>query len=132
MSQDTTMEKRATADLLPERTRSGRCYVPNVDILENEDELLLLADVPGAGGNDIDINYEQGQLTVHARVRERQGADTTYLLREYGVGDFHREFRVGEVIDASKIQAEVKEGVLTVHLPKAEAAKPRRIQVKTT
>lgn len=112
-----------------ERTRSGRHYQPNVDILEKEDELLLLADMPGAKPGEIDIRFEEGELTIHAPVAERQGAETNYLLAEYGVGDFYRTFRVSEQIDASKIQAEYSEGVLRLRLPKVEAAKPRKIEV---
>ena len=131
MADNAMQEKRETVAVEPERTRSGRAYVPNVDIIERSEELLLLADVPGAGGDDVNIRYENGLLTIDARVAERQGGDTRYLLREYGVGDYYREFRIGESIDASKIQAEVKNGVLTIHLPKAEAIKPRKIRVTT-
>jgi len=105
--------------------------VPAVDIIEKDDELLLMADVPGARADGIDIQYERGELTITARVQPRQPAGTTYLLREYGVGDFVRTFRVSEAIDASKIEAEVADGVLTLHLPKAEALKTRKIAVKT-
>jgi HSP20 family protein len=111
-----------------ERTRCGT-YAPAVDIIETDNELLLIADVPGASAEGIDINYERGELTLHARVPRRQDADTRYLLREYGVGDYYRCFRVGEGIDAQKISAEVNAGVLTLHLPKAEAIKPRKIRV---
>jgi HSP20 family protein len=112
-----------------EWTRSGQFYRPNVDILEQADELLVVADVPGAAASEIDIHFEDGQLTVRANVKNRQGDSTRYLLREYGVGDFYRTFRVGEQIDASRIKAEFADGVLTLHLPKIEAVKPRKIAV---
>jgi HSP20 family molecular chaperone IbpA len=112
-----------------ERTRGGRYYQPNVDILEKENELLLLADMPGAKAEAIDVRFEDGELTIHAPVAERQSADAKYLLAEYGVGDFYRTFRVSEQIDAAKIQAEFSDGVLRLHLPKVEAVKPRRIAV---
>ena len=128
----TNLEKRTTTVDEPERIRSGRTYVPAVDIIERRDELLLLADVPGAQAEDIDIQYERGELTLTARVTPRQSAPPTYLLNEYGVGDFVRTFQVGEGIDAAKIQAEVNSGVLTLRLPKAETAKTRKIAVKTT
>ncbi len=115
-----------------ERTRSGRVFTPSVDIVESAEELTLLADVPGVTAESIDIRFEQGELSIHARVEPRQPADTTrYLLREYGVGDYHRVFRVGETIDSSRIGAEVIDGVLKVHLSKAEAVKPRKIAVKS-
>ena len=128
----TAIEKRESATTEPEFTYGGRGYVPAVDIIEEDDELLLLADVPGAAAENIDINYERGLLTLHARVEPRQGEDTDYLLREYGVGDFHRSFQIGEGIDADKIHAEIANGVLTLHLPKTATLKPRKVQVKAT
>jgi HSP20 family molecular chaperone IbpA len=130
MSDTTTLDKRVATMDQPERTRSGRTYSPAVDIIEKPDELLLLADVPGAKADGIDIHYERGELTLTARVDERQPEVSNWVLREYGVGDFVRTFQVGEGIDAAKIKAEVTGGVLTLHLPKAEAAKTRRIAVK--
>lgn len=114
-----------------ERTRGARGYRPQVDIVEKQDELLVLADIPGANGAEIDIRFDDGELTIHGPAARRQGAETRYLLQEYGVGDFYRTFRVSEQIDASKISAEYKDGVLSLHLPKVEAARPRRINVKT-
>jgi HSP20 family protein len=125
-----TAEKRVHNADQPERTRGGRTYVPAVDILELPNELLLLADLPGVTPEQIDINYERGQLTLSASVPPRQPESHNYLSREYGVGDFFRTFQIGDGIDASHIQAEVRDGVLTLHLPKAEAAKSRRISVK--
>ncbi len=130
MSDTTTLDKRVAAMDQPERTRSGRTYLPAVDIIEKPDELLLLADVPGAKADGIDVHYERGELTLTARVDERQPDESNWILREYGVGDFVRTFQVGEGIDAAKIKAEVTGGVLTLHLPKAEAAKTRKIAVK--
>ena len=132
MTATTTVEKRENAVTRAERTRGGPVFTPNVDILEGRDELVLLADVPGAGPDDIDVQYEQGELSIHARVKPREPVvEDRCLLREYGVGEYHRSFQLGETIDNGNIHAEVNNGVLTVHLPKAEAAKPRRIAVKT-
>lgn len=113
-----------------ELTRGGSYYRPNVDILERADELVVEADVPGASTDKIDIDFEDGTLTIHAQVRPRQPDDQDYLVREYGVGDYRRTFHVSEAIDAGKISAEYSEGVLTLHLPKAEAVRPRKIPVK--
>lgn len=112
-----------------EQTRSGYYYRPNVDILEKPDELVVLADVPGTSPEGIDIDFDNGELTIHARVPPRN-QDAEFLLREYGVGDYYRTFRVSEAIDASRITAEYADGVLTLHLPKAEALKPRKIPVR--
>jgi len=133
MATETTIEKRETQTTQPERVRAGRTYIPSVDIIEQPDKLLLLADVPGARRDDLDISYEGGLLTIHAKVTPRQEPrSATCLLREYGVGDFYRSFEVGEGIDANKIEAELHDGVLTLHLPKAQALLPRKIAVKAS
>lgn len=124
---ETPESKTETA---PERTRGGRHYRPNVDILELSDELLLLADMPGVKPGEIDVRFEDGELSIYGPIAARQAPETDYLLMEYGVGDFYRTFRVSEHIDSTKIRAEYSEGVLRLHLPKVEAAKPRKIQVE--
>ncbi len=113
-----------------ERTRGGQVYRPQVDILERAEELTLVADIPGVKSEAIDIDFEDGVLTIQGKVEPRYGETTNFLHREYGIGDFYRTFRVSEQIDAGRIHADCADGVLTVHLPKAESAKPRKIEVK--
>lgn len=129
---DTAPEKRESAAAQVEPTHGGRSYIPNVDILENKDELLLIADVPGARADGVSIDYDRGCLTIQAAVAPRQDdSRINYFVQEYGVGNFSRTFQVGEGIDSNKINAEIADGVLTVHLPKAEKLRPRKIEVKT-
>lgn len=113
-----------------ETTRTTKTYRPNVDILETQDELIVLADMPGVKSQDIDIDFKEGVLTLHGRVESRQAEETTYGLQEYGIGDFHRTFQVSEQIDAGRINAAYKDGVLTLRLPKLERVKPRKIAVQ--
>lgn len=127
---ETAEGKAQSAAGSAERTRSGRFYRPNVDILEKPDELLLFADMPGAKSGEIDIRFEDGELTIYGPAAMRQAEGESYLLTEYGVGDFYRTFRVSEEIDAAQIRAEYCDGVLCLHLPKVEAAKPRKIDVQ--
>lgn len=115
-----------------EPTRELPRYRPLADIVEDGDELRVLAEMPGARPDTIDVNYENGLLTIHAKVARRQVDATNYLIREYGVGDFYRAFEVSETIDASRISAEYNDGVLTLHLPKAEKAKARKVEVKAS
>jgi HSP20 family protein len=130
MANENTITKTpAEQSTQAEHTRSGYYYRPNVDIVERPDELVVLADVPGASPDGIEVNFEDGTLTIHAKVAPRHEGDE-FLVREYGVGDFWRTFRVAETVDAGKIAAEYADGVLALHLPKAEAAKPRKIAVK--
>ncbi len=127
----TEMQKKPQAEVSrAERTRSGRAYLPNVDIIERKDELLVLADVPGAAPGDIDIHFENGTLEIYAKVPPRNRESGRIVLQEYGIGDFHRVFEVSEAVDAARIHAECADGVLTLHLPKVEAVKPRKIAVK--
>jgi HSP20 family protein len=113
-----------------ESTTHGPCFVPAVDIVEKADELLLVADVPGALVDKIDVRYEDGELTLHAPAVVRRPAGR-FWLEEYQVGDYYRSFRIGQSIDATRINAQCVDGVLTLHLPKVESVKPRRIAVKT-
>jgi HSP20 family protein len=113
----------------PERTHGGVAFTPRVDIYETDKELVLCADVPGVRPEDVDLRYERGELLLHGRVQPpaRPGA----MLRcEYEEGDFYRSFSIHESIDSNKIEAECKNGVLTVHLPKVAAAQPKQIRVR--
>src|SRR5205807_2363448 len=130
MANETT-QQGATAEMAaPEHTRSGHVYRPDVDILEKVDELLILADMPGVKPDDIDVKFEDGTLTIYGRLTNGRLERENFLLREYGVGDYYRTFRINEQIDPSKISADITEGVLTLRLPKAEQAKPRKIKVE--
>lgn len=102
---------------------------PRVDVLETEDEILVFADMPGVTAEDVDVRFENGELAVHGR-RAASHADKARATREFEVTGYFRSFRVTEQIAADRIAAELKHGVLTLHLPKVEAVKPRRIAVK--
>ena len=123
------VKQPAQADVAAsEPTHGGAVFTPQVDILEFEDELTLQADMPGVELEGVDIHFENGELTLHGRVAPRdEGVQLMY--REYDVGDFHRSFKIGSSIDSAKIAAQLADGVLTVHLPKNESVKPRKIQV---
>ncbi|HID78386.1 MAG TPA: Hsp20/alpha crystallin family protein [Planctomycetaceae bacterium] len=127
----TKKEERPAEVTTAERTRSGVTYSPRFDIAETDEELVLYGDLPGVAPEDLDIRFEDRELTIHGKVRPRHD-DVDFLYAEYGIGDFYRSFTIGESIDAQKISAELKNGVLTLHLPKAEEVKPRRIEVKTS
>jgi HSP20 family protein len=129
MSTNAVQEKNEQTEARPEPTRSRPVYRPNVDIVERSDALLIYADMPGVNPDDVAINFQHGSLTIHGQIKPRQAEETRYLVNEYGVGDFYRDFRVGEAVDASQITAQYNDGVLIVHLPKVEAVKPRTIKV---
>jgi HSP20 family protein len=102
---------------------------PRADVLDTDDEFLVLADLPGVTPDGIDIRFENGELTLHGR-RAADHGEKPRALWEYEVTNYFRTFRLTEHIAADRIEAELKNGVLTLHLPKAEAVKPRRIAVK--
>jgi len=129
MATDLSKEQNEIEVPTAERTRGGATYNPRIDIWENEEELILHADLPGVAPEDLDIHFENKELLIDGRVARRQ-KNAEFLCSEYGIGDFHRNFRVGESIDGTKISAELKSGVLTLHLPKVEEVKPRRIEIK--
>ena len=114
------------AEEAPARTVT---ITPRVDVLETENEVLVLADMPGVKPGDVDVRFEKGELTVHGR-RSAAHGEKESQLREYEATNYFRAFAVAETIAADKITAELKNGVLTVHLPKVEAVKPRKITVK--
>ncbi len=111
--------------------RAATVFCPEVDIYETGDEYVLTADVPGARPDTIDLNVENGVLTLRAGAPDRTPGESRTVLREYGVGAYERTFRIGEGIDTERIGAELKNGVLTLRLPKAETTRSRKIEVKT-
>jgi HSP20 family protein len=106
----------------------GVVFEPRVDIAEVDDQLLLYVDVPGVKPEDVDVRFENRELQIRGKVT-LPATKPRYLLNEYGVGDFYRAFSITDDVDAQKISADLKDGVLTVHLPKAEALRQRRIRV---
>ena len=130
MANVSTVHTKDRADLAhPEATRGGFYFTPRVDILETDKELTLFAEMPGVRPEDVNLRYENGELVLHGKVQPRPPG-RPMLLHEYEEGDFYRVFRIDESVDATKIEAEARNGVLTVHLPKVEAARPRQINVK--
>ncbi len=117
-------------DRAPERVKQRFTVAPRVDVYENANELLLVADVPGATKESVSIQLDKGQVTIEAsRSEEVQGSQ---LIAEYRPTDYARVFAVPQGIDASKIDAQLSGGVLRLRLPKSEALKPRRIEVRSS
>ena len=108
---------------------SGMWFTPRFDVWEDDKEYILSGDLPGVDSQDLDIHYEKQELRIRGKVAARD-AQRKYFLEEYGIGDFYRTFTIGESIDESTINAELKDGVLVVHLPKKAEARPRKIAVK--
>lgn len=112
-----------------ERIRSVKTFVPRVDIYENKDALVLVADMPGVDEKTVDIELEKNVLTITGRVENGRVAGGTLMYSEYEIGDYERVFTLSEEIDRDKIVATVKNGVLRLELPKAEQVKPKKIAI---
>jgi HSP20 family protein len=113
-----------------EQTRPGPVFTPAVDIFETDQEITLLADMPGVRAGDLDIDLHDNVLSLDGNVKSPERADEVDVFREYRTGKYYRQFTLSQVIDQSKIKAELKDGVLRLRLPKVEAATPRKIAVK--
>lgn len=105
-------------------------YIPAVDVYETADEFVVQAEMPGCDPKGIEVQVENGELSIRGHVAPRQAPAAGWLAREFGVGDFHRTFNVTESIQTDRISAEYEHGILTLRLPKIEQARPRRIEVR--
>jgi HSP20 family protein len=115
-----------------EQTRPGLAFAPDVDIFETEKEMIVLADMPGVKSDNLTIDLREAVLTLDGEVKSSEGKGEVEIFREYRTGKYYRQFYLSEVIDQVKIEAEMKDGVLRLKLPKVEAAKPRKISVKAS
>ncbi|MFO7913415.1 MAG: Hsp20/alpha crystallin family protein [Desulfotignum sp.] len=127
MDKKTEIAKRDDQNI--EKTRELYEVPPAVDICENEDEILLYADMPGVAKDEISVNIDNGRLSLSGiRKLQTKGAAS---WEEFGNVEFVRNFSVPQTIDVEKVEAELKNGVLTLHMPKSEEAKPRQIEIKS-
>jgi len=124
-------KEKAEVTTPAEQTRPGRAFTPAVDIFETDKALTIVADMPGVKSEDLDIDLHDNILSLKGDVTPPETEGEWDLYREYETGHYIREFTLGRLIDQSKIEAELKDGVLRLTLPKAEEATPRKITVKS-
>ena len=123
------MEKQEVA-VPAEQTKPGLVFTPNVDIYETETAIHLVADMPGVGSSDLNIDLRDDMLTLTGEIGPEGNANETTIYSEYQTGRYYRQFSLSEVIDQSRIDAKLKDGVLRLVLPKVEKATPRKITVQ--
>ncbi len=117
-----------TEKTAPDTREDTRVLTPPVDIFETESGLVVVADLPGVEKDQIDVNVEKNVLTLKAKPKQQL---TENLARqEYQLLPFYRQFQLSDAVDQAKISAEMKYGVLTIHLPKVAEQQPRKIAVK--
>jgi len=110
------------------KTRGLRTVIPAVDIYENDDEIILKADMPGVVKEDVSVNIDNGTLSLSgARKIKTSGSS---IWEEFSDVEYVRSFSVPQTIAMERVEAELKDGVLKLHLPKSEEAKPRQIEIK--
>lgn len=111
-----------------EETRSSEKFIkPAVNIIETEEGLTLTADVPGAAKDTLEVNVEKGILTISAPVSRSMPGNPTYS--EFELASYYRQFSIPESLDHEKAKADLVNGILTLRVPKAEVAKPRKIEI---
>ena len=115
-----------------ERTRARPVYAPRTDIFDADDGLVVLADMPGISPDGVDVTLERHVLTIRGRTEDSPPQGFSPVYREYQPGDYERVFTLSEDIEAERIEASVKNGVLRLVLPKAGPAQTKRIQVRAS
>jgi HSP20 family protein len=126
MSEDKSVIKKEDAQIEP--SRQLRSVAPEVDILENEEEILLYADLPGVTRENLTVHIDNGKLTLSGiRRLNTEGAAT---WEEFSDVEYHRVFSVPQTIDVTNINAELQNGVLQLHMAKSPASKPKNIEIK--
>ena len=124
-------EKKEVKKVAGEGTRPGPVFIPAVDILENANEIIVLADMPGVESKSVDIDLKDNQLMITGKVDAPEGEKEMSLYKEFNWGDYSRQFTLSNVIDRGKISAKMENGVLRLVLPKVEKPKPQKIKVLT-
>jgi HSP20 family molecular chaperone IbpA len=127
--QELQVQKKREQETREESTIPARVFVPSADIYETQDALTVILEMPGVEKNNVDVRVEDGVLSVLGKLdlSKYQGLQPLYI--EYNVGHYSRSFQLSSKVDQSKIAAELKDGVLSLTLPKVEQAKPRTIEV---
>lgn len=113
-----------------EPTKPEKLFVPAVDIFETKEAVTVMAEMPGVPKDGVDVQLDEGKLTITGSRLCDICDKEAVLLKEYETGDYFRQFAVSETIDQEKIQATMANGILTLVLPKIAPAKPRKIEVR--
>jgi HSP20 family molecular chaperone IbpA len=128
--QELQVQQKRELEKKDETTIPARVFMPTADIYETKDSLTVILEMPGVDKTKVDVRVEDGVLNIEGRLDFSNYQGLQPLYTEYNIGHYARSFRLSSKIDQSKIGAELKDGVLSLVLPKVEEAKPRTIQVK--
>jgi HSP20 family protein len=123
------VQKKRELEKKEETTLPARLFLPTADIYETQDALTVILEMPGVEKSNVDVRVEDGVLNVQGQLDLSKYQGLQPLYTEYNIGHYARSFHLSSKIDQDKIGAELKDGVLTLTLPKVQEAKPRRIEV---
>ena len=127
--QELQVQEKREVDRQQEATVPARAFLPSTDIFESDDVLTIVMEMPGVDREDVDVNVENGVLRVEGRLDFSKYEGMQPVYTEYNIGHYRRSFSLSSKVDQDRISAQMQDGVLTLLLPKAEEAKPRRISV---
>ena len=127
--QELQVQQKREVDKKPESTTPARRFLPVTDIFETQDALKVILEMPSVDKNSVEVRVENDVLTIDGQVdfTKYQGLQPVYT--EYNIGNYARSFELSSKIDQERITADLRDGVITLVLPKAEKAKPRKIKV---
>jgi len=128
-SQELQVQEKREVEKKQESTVPTRAFLPATDIFESADALTIVMEMAGVDKKNLDVNVEDGILTVEGRLDFSKYEGMQPVYTEYNIGHYRRSFSLSSKIDQDRISAQMQDGVLTLLLPKAEEAKPRRISV---
>jgi HSP20 family molecular chaperone IbpA len=128
-AKDLEVQKKRPVQSSEESTVPVNMFVPTTDIFETDDELRLLVEMRGVDKGNVDISVKDRILTIDGRIDFQKYAGMTPVYTEYNIGNFHRRFSLSNKVDASSIRAEMRDGLLTLTIPKSEEAKPQKIEI---
>ena len=128
-NQEVQVQPKREVDKAQEATTPARAFMPTADIFETDEALTVVLEMPGVSKGNVEINVEDGVLTIEGRIDFGKYDGLRPVYSEYNIGPYRRSFRLSNQVDQSKIAAEMRDGVITLSLPKAEKAKPRKIKV---
>jgi HSP20 family protein len=126
-TQTSDLQTREKQALEREGTRPGATFRPDVDIVERRDEFVVTADLPGVDESHVRVKLEEGVLSIDAELAVAPETGWTRIYGEYRLGGWHREFTLSDAIAVDAIRANMRDGVLELHLPKTERHRPRQI-----
>jgi HSP20 family protein len=127
--QELPVQQKREVEKKQESTIPSRAFLPITDIFETDQALTVILEMPGVDKENVDVGVENDILTIEGRIDYSKYEGLQPVYTEYNIGHYVRTFQISSKIDQGEISAELKDGVMTLVLPKAEKAKPRKIKV---